>query len=116
MVFATFSRCRPFCVQRHIAILKPSAFLDVRYGYWAMASPAVFRQAMENATGTAQKTVPLRCLRRILMPLPPHEERQRIVAKVERLMALCDDLEAKLRHADERAAKLVEAVAAEIVS
>ncbi|HJH30164.1 MAG TPA: hypothetical protein C5S51_10855 [Methanosarcinaceae archaeon] len=29
-------------------------------------------------------------------PLPPFEEQRRIVAKVDQLMALCDELETKL--------------------
>jgi type I restriction enzyme S subunit len=84
---------RPFCVQRHIAILKPSKVLDVRYAYYVMKSPLVFRQATACATGTAQKTVPLSGLRRIVIPLPPTKEQKRIVAKVDQLMALCDELE-----------------------
>ena len=46
----------------------------------------------------------------ITMPLPPLPEQKRIVAKVEHLMELCDDLEAKLRRAEETASKMVEAV------
>jgi hypothetical protein len=39
-----------------------------------------------------------------------------IVAKVDRLMKLCDELEAKLRRAEDRASKLVEAVVQEMVA
>ena len=38
-----------------------------------------------------------------------------IIAKIHRLAQLCDELEAKLRRADDTAAKLVEAVVAEMV-
>ena len=38
-----------------------------------------------------------------------------IVAKVDHLMKLCDELEAKLRRAEDRASKLVEAVVGEMV-
>ena len=50
------------------------------------------------------------------MPVPPLAEKQRIVAKVEQLMKLCDAIEAKLRRAEAAAAKLVEAVVAEMVA
>jgi hypothetical protein len=39
----------------------------------------------------------------------------RIVAKVDHLMKLCDELETKLRRAEDRASKLVEAVVGEMV-
>jgi hypothetical protein len=53
---------------------------------------------------------------RFLVPLPPLAEQRRIVAKLDQLMKLCDDLEAKLRRAEDRASKLVEAVVQEVVS
>lgn len=86
---------RQFCVQRHIAILKPSLLVDVRYVCYAMKSPLAMAQATACATGTAQKTVPLGGLRKFLLPLPPAGEQRRIVAKVDQLMALCDELEAR---------------------
>jgi type I restriction enzyme S subunit len=44
-----------------------------------------------------------------LLPLPPLEEQQRILAKVDQLMALCDELEAKLKNAQAASGKLLEA-------
>jgi type I restriction enzyme S subunit len=85
---------RPFCVQRHIGILRPSKFIDVGFLARAMQSRLVFDQATACATGIAQKTVPLFGLRRLSIPLPPLTEQHRIVAKVDELMALCDRLEA----------------------
>jgi len=68
------------------------------------------------ATGIAQPTVGLGSLRNFDVPVPPLAEQDRIVTKVDQLMALCDDLEAKLRHRDDRAGKLVAAVVGEMVS
>ena len=44
------------------------------------------------------------------IPLPPLEEQKRIVEKIEQLMGLCDELEAKLRKARENSEKLMETV------
>jgi len=55
-------------------------------------------------------------IRGIDVPLPPPEQQRRIVEKVERLLHACDALEAKLRRAEERANKLVEAVVTEVVA
>jgi type I restriction enzyme S subunit len=43
-------------------------------------------------------------------PLPPKKEQKRIVAKVDQLMALCDELEAGLVQAQTEGGKLMEAV------
>ena len=84
---------QPFCVQRHIGILRPSKLINVGFLARVMESRLVFEQVTACATGIAQKTVPLSGLRRLLIPLPSLAEQHRIVAKVDELMALCDRLE-----------------------
>ena len=49
----------------------------------------------EQSSGGVQPFVSLGKLRAYLMPLPPLAEQQRIVAKVDELMQLCDQLEQK---------------------
>ena len=44
------------------------------------------------------------------IPLPPLAEQHRIVAKVDELMALCDQLEQQLSQADQQRRRLLEAV------
>ncbi len=101
---------RPFCVQRHIAILKPAAELPLEYLHLLLRSPFAYDQATASLTGTAQPTIPLRPLRNFLVPLPPLAEQHRIVAKVDELMALCDQLEAQLTTAQTDSRRLLEAV------
>ncbi len=101
---------RPFCVQRHVAILRPSKLVSVRFLVHALSSGFVFDQASACATGIAQKTVLLRGLRRIRIPVPPFAEQQRIVAKVDKLMAMCDQLETQLTTAQSTSRRLLEAV------
>ena len=73
----------PFCVQRHIGILRPSREIYPSFIALLMSSRAIFDQATKYATGTAQMTVPLSGLRRIRIPLPPRLEQERIVAAIE---------------------------------
>jgi len=101
---------REFCVQRHIAILKPAVELNLRFLFLIMASPFIYDQATRSTTGTAQPTIALRPLRNFLIPLPPLAEQHRIVAKVDELMAVCDQLEAQLTTAQDGRGRLLEAV------
>lgn len=52
----------------------------------------------------------------VQIPVPTLDEQKRLIAKVEQLMKLCDDLEAKLQRSEITASKLVEAVVAEMVA
>jgi type I restriction enzyme S subunit len=52
-------------------------------------------------------------LKSSVIPLPPLAEQHRIVAKVDELMALCDQLEQQLSQADQQRRRLLEAVLAE---
>ena len=49
-----------------------------------------------------------------VFPLPPLAEQRRIVAKVDQLMALVDQLESQLTTSNASAGKLMEAVVAEL--
>jgi len=51
---------------------------------------------------------------RLLIPVPPLGEEERIVAKVDDLMTLCDDLEAKLQETQTDADNLLTAIVHEL--
>lgn len=73
-----------------------------------------FEDAAKQTTNLA--SINMTQLKNCPMPIPSLAEQRRIVAKVEALMKLCDDLEAKLRAKEETAGKLVEAVVKELVA
>ncbi|MGO1305037.1 MAG: restriction endonuclease subunit S, partial [Sphingomonas parapaucimobilis] len=116
VVGATFGRPalveseREFCVQRHIAILKPAKTLEIRFLLLLLASPLVYDQAASSTTGTAQPTIALRPLRNFAVPVPPLAEQRRIVAKVDELMGLCNQLEASITTGGQTRSRLLEAV------
>jgi type I restriction enzyme S subunit len=62
------------------------------------------------AAGGLQPFVSLGFLRNYPFPLPPLAEQHRIVAKVDALMALCDQLEASLTTATTTRSRLLEAL------
>ncbi len=55
-------------------------------------------------------------IRQIEVPLPPLAEQHRIVAKVDELMALCDQLEAQLTTTEADSRRLLEAVLREALA
>ena len=81
-----------------------------------MESRLVFEQAIACATGIAQKTVPLSGLRRLLILLAPLAEQHRIVAKVDKLMTLCDRLEANIATGDNTRCRLLDTLLHEVLS
>jgi type I restriction enzyme S subunit len=106
----------PFCIQRHMAILRPHELSPMEYLTLVMASDNVFKQATAIATGTAQKTVPLAGLRRITIPFPPLAEQVRIVAEIERRLSLLRKTEAQADANLQRAKHLRQSVLASAFS
>jgi type I restriction enzyme S subunit len=70
----------------------------------------------QEAIGGAQPFVSLGYFRKLPFPLPPIAEQRRIVAKVDQLMALVDELETQLAASRAIARNLLEAVVAELTS
>ena len=83
----------PFCFQRHVAILKPDrTTVDSQFVWHMLTSRTVFEKAWASTTGSAQRTVPLRAIRELAIPVPPLPEQRRIVAELNALQAEVDAL------------------------
>lgn len=80
-----------------LLVLRPVAgTVDPKYLLLFFKSPLFVLGGIPRMTGTAgQKRVPVEYFASAPLPLPTLPEQQRIVAKVDQLMALCDELEAK---------------------
>lgn len=63
-----------------------------------------------SGTSSSMKNISREVIYNMPVPLPPLAEQKRIVEKVEQLMSLCDEFEAKLRKEREDSEKLMEAV------
>lgn len=73
---------------------------------------------VENASGVSpsMKNVSRSAILGLPFPLPPLAEQHRIVAKVDELMALCDQLETSLTISDKTRKKLLDALLAEALA
>ena len=107
---------REFCVQRHIAILRPDGSCNPRFLLLFLRSPFAYGQATASITGTAQPTLPLRPLRRFKVPLPPLKAQSHIADMVEMLLQRSTELEKVLTDRDAHATALAKALVASVIS
>lgn len=102
---------KPFCFQRHIAIIKPNHdMVSARYLAVYLQSPKAFAHAADVATGTAQKTVSLNNLRKFSISLPTMDEQTEIVRRVDQLFAHADRIEQQVNNALARVNSLTQSV------
>jgi type I restriction enzyme S subunit len=101
----TFDACFPDSV---VGLLVASRFENARFfEYFVRTAKA---NLTEFAPATAQKNINLGILEMVLIPLPPLAEQHRIVARVDALMALCDQLESSLTTATTTRSRLLQAL------
>ena len=101
----TFDACFPDSV---VGLVAASCFENGRFfEYFVRTAKA---NLTEFAPATAQKNINLGILEMVLIPLPPLAEQHRIVAKVDALMALCDQLESSLTTGTTTRSRLLEAL------
>ena len=88
----------------------PSAHIDVRYLKYFAEGPLYWKQLYAACSGTGQPNVNGTSLSELLLTLPPLPEQHRIVAKIDQLMAHCDELEKQIEAATGQQTVLLNAV------
>lgn len=96
--------------------LRFSSQVSPRYMHLTLRSPDGQAALGLGTTKVAQPNINARALADIGLRLPPLAEQYRIVARVDELMALCDQLEESLTTADETRRKLLDALLAEALA
>jgi len=79
-------------------------------------APGFMEYALKSATGTTIKNLGLKAMNDYPIALPPQAEQHRIVAKVDQLMALCDQLKARLGQARQVHEQLANALVEQAVA
>ena len=101
---------------RSVALIRPNADADAEYLERAFRSPVVQQQVWASIKVAAQPCLYINRIQSLLIPLPPLAEQHRIVAKVDALMALCDQLEASLTATAVTRRRLLDALLAEALA
>jgi hypothetical protein len=92
-----------FLISYSCCLIRPkSEYIDKKYLQLFLDSKLALNQAHLGAQSIGVPDLGLGEIKNYKIPYAPLAEQRRVVARVEQLMALCDDLEARLR--EERAA------------
>ena len=100
-----------FCTTEIIPIT-PGATIEARYLQIVLRSPYFLEYVTKRSYGMKMPRLGTKDLESARIPLPPLAEQKRIIAKVDELMALCDQLEAQLKERDVKQAALANAALA----
>ena len=105
-----------FSMLSSVALLKLPKSIYNRLLVYFLRSPFFYSQMRGFMKGAAITRVTLKRMAPTLIPLPPLAEQHRIVAKVDELMALCDELETKITNTIATRRQLLEASLQEALS
>ena len=98
-----------FCLMGSVILIKTSSNLFYRYIVRYLQSDIAQKWMRGASSATAVSALYLKDVTKCLVPLPSIAEQHRIVAKVNELMALCDQLEAAKTEREQSRDRLVAA-------
>jgi type I restriction enzyme S subunit len=104
------------CLGQRLMLIRAGSETSVSYLEIVLNSAFITDIAKARTTGGAAPRVNMSTVRAYPIPLPPLAEQHRIVAKVDALMAICDQLEASLDHTATTRRHLLAALLAEALS
>jgi type I restriction enzyme S subunit len=96
------------CLGQRMMLIRPGPRLDAAFLEIILNSPYITRTAAAKTTGGAAPRINVATVKAYLIPLPPPIEQRSIVAKVNVLMALCDQLETALAATRSEGRRLLE--------
>ncbi|KAF1682920.1 type I restriction endonuclease subunit S, partial [Pseudoxanthomonas broegbernensis] len=96
--------------QRMMLARLPADLMDPRFILYSLQDPRLMDRVQDKPIGATVQHLRVGGVETLLMPVPPLEEQRRIVAKLDELMALCDQLEASLTTGEAARTQLLEAL------
>ncbi|MEA5568948.1 restriction endonuclease subunit S [Anabaena sp. UHCC 0399] len=99
-----------------IRFISPEKFIELRYILHFFNSPVCISFMFDKQVDSARANLSMGNIAKFPIPLPPLAEQKRIVEKCDRLMSLCDILEAKLKQGRDSSEKLMEVAAKQVLT
>jgi len=100
----------PFAIAQRAICFQPYGEANTRFLAIAIMSRSMQRVIDEAATGMTARGLKAAKLKTIPLPVPPAAEQERIVAKVDALMALCEGLKASITQSGQIQMHLADAI------
>ena len=82
---------RLICIGRGLCSLRPLSCVDLHYGYYVLQTCS--EELEQKSTGSTFKAIGGDVVKNQVFPLPPYPEQLRIVAKIEELFAVLDEIQ-----------------------
>ena len=103
-------------VNQHVCIVRPTSAITPQFLELFLASPVVQNLIDAVQVGATREALTKTMIEQFEIPVPSVGEQRRIVAKVDQLMALVDELERQQDASRENATKLLDAIVQEMTS
>lgn len=100
-----------WCLGQRTMLIRPyHKYVSNQYLLLALTEPHLLERASEHAIGSTVKHLRVGDVENLNIPLPPLSEQHRIVAKVNELIAICDQLKDKIQQSQETQVQLTDAL------
>jgi len=106
---------RDMVIVRSVTLIKP-LLINIPYLALSLRSPILQKSIWKGVKQNAQPCLYLSVSNNLPIPVPPLFEQQRIVTKVEELMALCDQLKSHIAKANQLKQKLADVIVEQVVA
>lgn len=91
-----------FALAQRTILLKPYLASYAKFCLYAIMSPFFQKSVSKKATGSAAMGIKSATLKELMLPLPPENELNCLVPKIEYLLGLCNELETTIQNNKER--------------
>ena len=90
--------------------------IDCNFMIYSLRDPKLMDRVQDKPVGATVQHLRVGGVETLLVPLPPLAEQQRIVAKVDELMTICDQLEAQITATEQDSRRFLESVLADALA